>query len=166
MRHLRYLSTAFLLTVFVIRGGLAQQPSDNFAAERVAADYVSSQFAKGRILFDTSDVAVTGPSATGHRTSSENNDLAQRLGAKQVGRAVDFRSCPTPHSAQCDIVGFDSAISMSRAAINGTSATLTVRRFFHTQPGRSAMSVFNYKVHLSKISGAWVVDKFTTTSIS
>ncbi len=144
----------------------AQARTESFAIESAAADYLASHFPKGRILFDTTGVGPSSVPSPGGRTVSENLALAAKLGALQIGRAADFRSCPHLHTAQCEIVGFDAAILMSEPVIDGQSAYVKIRRFFRVRADGPQMSRFDYQVHLTKANGIWAIDRFVATSVS
>lgn len=144
----------------------AQVSPEVTATERAASAYVAAHFATGRVLFDTTGGSTVGYPSTPPRTLAENQDLGRRMGASQLGRAADYRSCASRASADCDVVGFDVVISTGRPLIQGDSAFIAVHRLFHARSGHPEMSRQDYRLRLVRRGGTWAVVGATLTGIS
>lgn len=163
---MRTLAKSLLLVsvVFANRVVGAQAPADVIATERATAVYAASHFATGRVLFDTTTFSAVSNPSLGARSALENAALASLAHAAVIGRRVDYRSCSSPGNAECDVPGFDVVLSISRPTVQGDTAFIDVKRFFHAQ--RPQMSSAIYRLRLVKHSSAWVVDDVKSIAIS
>ena len=157
-------SLLVLSALIITRVVGAQTPADVIATERATAVYTASHYATGRVLFDTTGFSSLGGAALGGRSALENAALASLAHASTVGRRLDYRACTSGANAECDVPGFDVVLSISRPLVQGDTAFVDVKRFFHA--GRPQMSSATYRLRLVKRNSAWVVDDVKSLSVS